>query len=209
MLVHEGVQLGQHLGVAAAAQLRVEAPLAHEQPQLVEPRRGGARDAVRREVGERRPAPEPERVLQQLAGALGLAALERLAPLRGHPLEAVQVDGVVRGAQTVAWLPRLDQVAAELLAQRGHVPLHDVERRRRWLVAPDLVDQPHRGHEVAGAQDEQRQDSALVRPAEPHAALVHQRLDRAEHSVLDGHGATVPRWSERHATAALKRASSG
>ena len=68
------LQLRDDVGVPAAAQFRVDAPLADDQPQLVEAARGRHGDALRGDVAERGPAPQGERIAQQRRGGLRLVA---------------------------------------------------------------------------------------------------------------------------------------
>ena len=66
----ELLQLADELRVAAERELGVDPPLDRGEPDLLEPLDRGPRERLVREIGERRAAPEPERLAQQLRGLL-------------------------------------------------------------------------------------------------------------------------------------------
>ena len=63
MLGHEWLELGNDLARKASAEICLEPVLQHLQPHLLEAL-GLAPEGVRGQAGQRRPAPERERVVQ-------------------------------------------------------------------------------------------------------------------------------------------------
>ena len=69
-----------------------------------------------------------------------------------------------------------------------------LERRRRVrgaVVAPHVVDEALRGNDLAGAQEQGREQGALPQAAKRQRAVVADDLERAEQPELE-HGAFVP-----------------
>ena len=97
----QGLQLGQHLGVAAELQRGVDAVLGGGEPALGQPVGRGVRPGLAGGVGQRRAAPERERLGQQPAGAGGVA-VQRAAAGLGQPLELGRVDQPRVDGQPVA-----------------------------------------------------------------------------------------------------------
>jgi hypothetical protein len=62
VLGDERLQLAHQVGVAAARQVRVDARLERRPAQLLQPRDLDLRERLEGEVGERRPAPERQRL---------------------------------------------------------------------------------------------------------------------------------------------------
>ena len=117
-------------------------------PELDETRRLEPRELAV-DVRQRRPVPQRERLPQALGRLLRLPA-ERPAPLVAEALEPRQVELFLVDAERVPGAAGRDHLpvrAARSLrleepAQRRHVSLQGLDRRRRWPLAPELVDQP-------------------------------------------------------------------
>ena len=122
--------------MAAELQLGVdEIPLGRH-AQLLEPRHLEPGEGLVREVGERRPAPQPER-LAKLRRA-GLRVLSQR--LGDEPLEAAEVRLFGRCLEGVARIAGDDHFRAERLAELRDVVLKRVLGRRRRLPGPQLLD---------------------------------------------------------------------
>jgi hypothetical protein len=72
-----------------------------------------------------------------------------------------------------------------------------LERRRgvlRRIVAPEQVDEPVGGDDLAGVEQQDGEDAALLRAAERQAPLAVEDLERAEEPVVEAvaQSATVP-----------------
>ena len=87
-------ELPDELGVPAVGELALEPSFQRGQTQLLEARDLALREVLEREVGERRAAPQCQRLL--------------VAVLREQLAEAVQVELVRRDTQHVAGRPRLE-----------------------------------------------------------------------------------------------------
>ena len=134
----ERLDLAEDRVVPSERQLGVDALLERGQPQLLDPRDLGASEALELHVGERRPAPERERLAQ---GGRALGRVERAGRVE-RPLEAQRVDAFGIDVQPVARRARLDRFAADDVAQvRDAVLKRRIDALRRSR-APDLVDQP-------------------------------------------------------------------
>ena len=88
MLPHERLQLADDLGMTARGELGVDPLLERGQPQLLQPHDLRLGERLIREVRERRPAPQRQRLAQHLRRALRI----RAAGLRDKPLEPREVE---------------------------------------------------------------------------------------------------------------------
>ena len=117
--------------------------------QLVEPRRHLLEDTAPR-PGRRAPgrararAPRPS----SSAASASRPVLEGDAAVVRQPLELLQVERVGLDAEDVPGAAGLDRILAERLAEVRDVPLDEIRGRRRWLVGPQLVDEPRAGTRV-------------------------------------------------------------
>ena len=127
--------------------------------QIVEPRDLGLGEALVGDVGERRPAPELERVPQRGGRLPRLAARELLAPQPQALLEAVGVERARRErCSAVAAALGHDQVLAQ---RRPDARRHDVDGIAGVLRAgalPQLVDDAVEVDRGAVAHEQQRQE---------------------------------------------------
>src|SRR4051794_23235973 len=92
MLCDQRLELGDERRVAAEGKVRLDPALERVQAQLLEPPDLILGEGLIGEVGQRRPAPEIERLPQGVRGAAGVTAIERLAPLAGEALEPRRVE---------------------------------------------------------------------------------------------------------------------
>ena len=93
---HQLAQLADDGGVAAEAQIGVDAVLGGDEAPLLEAGRVPPGEVEVRELEQRRAPPQPQRLLEQLAGARGVARQQRGAALLGQRLEPPGVEGVRR-----------------------------------------------------------------------------------------------------------------
>ena len=110
----ERLELGDELGVTAQCQVGIDALLDDDGSQLLEARDLRLRERLVDEVGERRPAPERERLAQHDFGGGCVARLERGPPLLRQPGEAVQVHLLGIELEDVARRARRDDGAEGL-----------------------------------------------------------------------------------------------
>ena len=107
------LQLGHELGVASQLQLRVDEIRLGSGAQLLEPRRLEPGEGLVGEVGERRAAPQPERLAQLRRASSRVLS----SPLRDEPLEAAEIRLLGRGLERVAGIAGDDHFCAERLAE--------------------------------------------------------------------------------------------
>ena len=93
-------------------------------------------------------------------------------------LEAVEVARVGLDLQQVAGRAGDEHVGREHLAQGGHVDLDELGRGGRRPLAPQRVHDPVAQHDLVWAQQQQRQQRALLGRAERERRAVDQRLER-------------------------------
>jgi hypothetical protein len=129
------LQLRDQGGVAAERQLRLDPVLDGADAQLLQADRLRPGEGQVLEVGERRPAPQVERLAQQPGGARCLAGGEGATPLRGEPLEPARVDLVGLDRQPVAGRVRLDRRAGPVLS-RSRLRSRETWDCRRWRRRP-------------------------------------------------------------------------
>ena len=132
----ERLELGDERGVAAERELRVDPVLERSEPGSSS-RTRVARERLGAEVGERRAAPERERLAEQRRRAGRVSGGEPLAPFGSQPLEARR--GRARRPRPGARSrPRcvIDPVGAERLAQLRDVALERLRRRLRRATRP-------------------------------------------------------------------------
>jgi hypothetical protein len=176
VLGDEHLQLADDVGVPAGREIGVEPALERRQSQLLQAGDRRARERLVGQVGERRPAPQGERLAQRGRGSPRL----RLGGLGEQALEPRDVDLGGVGAQRVARLARDDPVLAQLAAQARHVDVDALGDGRRRRLAPQLVDQALGGDHLVRVQQEDGEQRALLRAAEHERASVLDHLQRAK-----------------------------
>ncbi len=175
--------------MAAQRQLRLHAVLQRGEPQLLQA--GGPRPGERH-IGQRGPAPQPEGLAQERAGAGRITIRERPAPLPGQPLEAVRVHRVRVDRQPVPGGVELQQPAflrAEAASQPRHLRLQGVGRVRRGILAVQAVDQALSADHLTRVDQQQREEQSHPGTADtcwtPVGAPRFGRAEDAEEHVLD------------------------
>jgi hypothetical protein len=91
MLCNELLELAHQLSVSADGQIDVDPVFERAQPQILEPRDRRLREGVATELGERRPAPEVERVPVTDRRGCEIPAVRSLGSLGHQTLERAQV----------------------------------------------------------------------------------------------------------------------
>ncbi len=154
VLCDERLQLANSGLVASERELGVEAELVRVEPELLEAVGLAPSGRCESDVRERRTTPHRERGACQLDDVSVLVHRRCEAGLlvRLHELPRIQrgVPELECVARTLARESR--SALVEELPQAGDVRLERVCRRRRRVVAPDLVDQSLDGHYLARPQ---------------------------------------------------------
>ena len=104
----ERLALGDDVRVPAEGQIGFDPVLDQADPQLLQPRDLHLRERLVPEVGERRTAPEGERLAKMRRRPFGRVRRQRLPALPGEPLEPVHVELIGRDPEEVRTWPRQD-----------------------------------------------------------------------------------------------------
>ncbi len=149
----EPLELPDQLGVPAQGQIGLDPLLERVQAQLLEPGDLALDELLVAEVGERRAAPQPQRVAQARGRELGVAVGERAPPVGEQALEPERVQLVRLQTQHVAGRARREQlaVAVQRLAQLRHPDADGRLAAQRLVGAPELVEQPLLRHDLVRA----------------------------------------------------------
>ncbi len=177
-------ELPDELGVPAERHFGLDPFLERRQAQLLEPGPLAPGERRGRELRERRPAPEPERLPQAVRRRLRPPFRQRRAPLGHETLEAVEVEVVGPELEYVAGRPCAQQSLRQHSAKLRHIPLNHLRRRRRNLLAPELVDQRLERERVVRVQEEQGEQRALSSSCERYRAAVLSCLKGSEDPEL-------------------------
>ena len=180
MLADERLQLGHELAVPAERQIGVDALLQRGNAQLVEPARR-RRDRLAREIGQDRATPERKRPAETPCGDLGVCRLR----LGNESPEAVEVELVRTDTNQVPRRPRLEAVP-EYAPQPPDVVLERSLGSGRRRVSPDAVDQPVRGNDPVGVEQQKRQRSPAPHATEREDALTIEHLQRPQDAEIHG-----------------------
>lgn len=168
VLGDERLELGHEAGVPPERQFGVDAQLECHEAQLLESCDRALGERRVGEVRERHAAPQPEGLLQVVDGARVVVRGERALAGREQALEPREVD-LIRGRhQRVPGWARHEQVAARAqpLAQLRHADAQRGRPGRRRVLAPEVVHQPVRRHDLAVMHHEDRQQRPLGRPGD-------------------------------------------
>ncbi len=168
------LELADERRVPAQRELGVDPLLERCNAQLVQPRRFAPRELLLVEIGERRTAPEGERLGQERRPR----GRVRAEGGRQQPFEAVGVDSFRLERQPVARSLRQHDVAAERLAEGRDGVLERPGRRGGRPLAPQIGDEPVGRDDFARAQRERGQQRALL-PARQSNRPARRRAPRA------------------------------
>ena len=160
--------------MAAFGEVEVDTRLEGGEAGLVEAGGLDLREGLRREVCERRAAPERERCARIMRGD---------QPLEPRDVELVRLD-----ADEVARGTRHDPICPDRAAKRVNVHLEGVRRAPRGRLAPDPVDQAVGRDGLVRMEQQLSKQRAGPRTAERHRHVVvvkHlQRPQQAEFQAL-------------------------
>jgi hypothetical protein len=160
---HERFQLADELRVAPELEVDLDPLQQRREAQLVQPLGLAGGKPFEAKVGERRSAPDLERLSQELRA-------EQRRPgrpsLGDEPVELQRVELARLHAHEVAGRAGDDPRRPEQLAQRRDVALHQLVRTGRRLVAPELVDETLARDRLVRVQEQHAEQGALLRSAE-------------------------------------------
>jgi hypothetical protein len=193
MALHERGQLAGDIVVAAALKVGVDAVLEARDPQLLEMVALGRRERLR-ELGQRRSAPDRERLAQARGRLLRLPRLERDAPLAPQPVEPHAVDRLRIDLHEVAGRSRDEHAARQRLAQLRDVDVDHLHRAAGHGRAPQVVHQPIDRHRPVGVEQQPRQQGPLPQRADVHRHAAFDHLERPEETELHPRPTLSARW---------------
>ena len=185
MLRDQRLELADDVAVMPERQVGLDPPLERGEAQLLEARALVPCERLR-ELGQRGPAPERERVAQQLARLLGhRPCASACASVGDRALEAGEVELVVADLEQVAGSTRVEPRLRQRLAQLRDVDLHHLLRRVRHVLAPEGVDDAARGRRCGSR-------SGAGPPAAPAACPPRSAAARGRRRPPAGRGAESP-----------------
>ena len=177
----EHLELRDELAVPAQLELGVDSLLQRRQPELLEPPDLVLRELVEREVREGGPSPERQR-----PGDLGCTILGRpAARLPEQALEPRRINAVGVDPEHVPGRLGHEELRPDDLAELGDEVLQRGRRRPRGFLAPDLVDQAVGGDDLAGVNEQRREQRALLLPSQWERAAVRADFERPEDAELE------------------------
>ena len=165
--------------VTPERKLRFDQLLVGAEPLVLEAGDFGLEKGRLRKICERRPAPKPERLTNQLCRTGGVPAAARLGGFRDQRPESLSVELAGRERDRIAGAtgldpsPRRASVIAERPAQPGDVHLHALRRARRRLVGPEVVHDAVERDRLVGVQEEARSAAGW-----PRSTLIVRPLSR-------------------------------
>ena len=184
MLTHQVLELAGQLAMATEHQLGVDPVLGRGQPRFLQPGDHARREPGVRELSQRPPAPQAERLAQQPSCPSRVLAPQRRASAGGELAEPGGVQGRGRDLEGIAPGPGQDAVTSEHLAQAGNVHLQAVAVTQS-LTRPHLVQQLVGWHRTAFRQGQRDQQRLRKMAADVHQlAIVADQLERPENPDL-------------------------
>ena len=167
----ERLQLRDELPVPAAGQQRLGPRLQRGQALLLQTAGLRAGGGHRVEVGQRRPAPQAQGLIEVARRRGGIARGQRRVAFGGELLEPQRVQFAGRYPQQVAGRPGHQPAGlagrAERLAQLRQADLQAVGGPIGRLAGPQLLDQPVGGDDLVGVRQQHGQDRPGARARQP------------------------------------------
>jgi len=181
----ELLQLTDELRVASQSEVDVDPPFDRSEPNLLEPLARCPGERLVREIGERGPAPEVERLPEQVRGLLCCSACLSLGSAFRQPLEPMQVELLRGDAKDVPGRAGLDHRRNEKPSQLGDLALHLRDRRDGGRTLIEVVREPLDRDDAVGPEQEDGEGAALLRPAERDRAVAAHDLERPQEAELE------------------------
>ena len=198
MLGDERLELPDQVAVPAEREIGVDPLDQGAQVKLLEPADLVAGERLVGEVGERRAAPERERLAQQQRSRSGSPAACALLPFFELLPEAVDVELARLDTERITSRLRLQTVVAQDAAQLRDIVLEDLRRRRRRPLVPELVDQPVGRKGLVRMDQQKREQRPLLAAPERELSSLVADLERTEDAEI--HSVTGDRTTRRRKT---------
>ncbi len=168
-----------------ALEVGVDPLLERGEAQLVEPPDLALRESLVGEVGERRPAPERQAQLEALGLARRHAKRARIARASCSKRPRSVSSGAARSMYPGGLVS--SAVGSERLPQLGDHVLKRGRRRPRWVLAPELVEEPVGGDDTSRVERKQTEERALLLAAEHESALRRPTTSRGPRTRILKH----------------------
>ena len=154
VLAGQRVEFGDHQGVTAGSQIRLDSILERSKPCLLQTSRLVLSKCVIGKVRQRRTAPQRQRTLQMPGGRGPILSLERAPPLGHQFLESVDVEmtAVERYYVTVTLGPQ--HFVTKRTAQLRDIPLDQLGRTPGRVLLPQRVNDPVRAQHLAAVHEQ-------------------------------------------------------
>src|SRR5437773_10009197 len=188
MLRDEPLELADELSASAELEVGVDSLLQRFQPELLESADLALRKGLEGKVAERRAAPQRERLAQRLRTLLRVL----LPRLGGELLEAPQIELVGLDPEQVARRLRHEDVGRNELAKLHDEVLERRRRRLRTLLPPELLDDAIAREQLAGVDQQEAQEGALLLAAKGDRALLVRHFERPEDAELEHKALVAP-----------------
>ena len=178
--------------MAPGGQVGVDAHLKRREVLLLQARDLRRRERRGGELGERRSAPQLQRLAQLRGRVLRASGRQRVAAVGDLAFEALGVELAGAYAEAVAGRRGDQHVGVvERLAQPRDVDLDGLDRAGRHVLAPQRDREALRAHGLIGVQGEHREHGARSGAAERHRTAVGAHLERTEDPELQHCTATL------------------
>src|SRR5215471_1745534 len=182
-------ELADDVRVTAERDIRRYPVLDSACPQLLQARDLRLREVLVADLGQRLTAPQRERLAEVRRRPARFVGRERATAVAGEALETAHVDVLRRGPQEVGTRPGEQHLAPggrlQRLPEPGDVYLQGVLRARGGVLPPQPVDEDITGHRLVRAEEENREQRALLLAADIEDVAVHAGLDRPKQPVID------------------------
>jgi hypothetical protein len=179
------LELSDELRGTSAEEIGVDPILQRGELKLLEMRRLG-RGKRFRELAQRRPAPQGERVAQVVGRRATISRRKRGAPLLGQPQEAIQVQELGVELQDVPRRPCVQDRARQDLAQPRDVDLHHLRAAVGDCLAPETVDEALARDGASRVEHEHRKQRTRAAARQLQWTALVDDLQRAENPELHG-----------------------
>jgi hypothetical protein len=174
-------ELAHDLQVPPGGEMGLGPRLQRRQALLLEPRDLRLGERLERQLRQRRPTPQRERLVQDDDRTRRLVSRHRAACRRHAALEALGVELVGAHAEPVARRSRGDRVrVAEHLAQPRHVDPDRLRRAGRRVLAPQRQREAVGAHRLVRMQEQHREHRARPDAAQRHDTGRVGHLERSE-----------------------------
>jgi hypothetical protein len=181
MLVDEHFELPNELTVPTQGEVCLDAQLERSQAKLLEAKDLRLDERLAREVGESRPAPEAERIVEQSRSLVGLGLLCLLDEL----LEAEEVELVGCDPDQISGITGDERLArAKRLPQPRDVELERVGGGPGRTRSPELVDEAIVRDDLVRTSQQNGEKRPLSRSAERQQTPFVDDLERSQDPEL-------------------------